>query len=265
MEAVYEDEATREQELNMQVTLIDFTGNNAPDPADYAAKLLIYCKSTRLTQGEDLKRKIASLAPDAVQRELSEIVMTIRSSWEMVDYTWQVTGVTRAFTHQFVRSRHASFAQQAMRVADMSMFETLMPDTVKDSSIHVQETWTLVMQMIASGYVELRKNEIPAQDARGILPTNVLTNIVAKMNLRSFAELVGKRENLRAQGEYADVVRAMKSEVLLVHPWAETFLNPPRTQTPALDAMLSSALGDRSPVDAPEINAALKELDALKA
>ena len=263
MEAVDEDEATREQELNMQVTLIDFTGNNAPDPADYAAKLLIYCKSTRLTQGEDLKRKIASLAPDAVQRELSEIVMTIRSSWEMVDYTWQVTGVTRAFTHQFVRSRHASFAQQAMRVADMSEFEHLVPDTVKKAG--KEELWRLCMQMIASTYKELREADVPAQDARGVLPTNVLTNIVAKMNLRAFAELVGKRENLRAQGEYADVVRLMKKEVLHVHPWTRPFLEPERTRVPALDGLLQQALGESSPVDKPEVNAALKELDMLRA
>jgi flavin-dependent thymidylate synthase len=247
----------------MQVALLDYTGIGISDPADYAAKLLIYCKSTRLTQGDDLKRKIAMLSPDAVKRDLKEIIMTIRSSWEFVDYTWQVTGVTRAFTHQFVRSRHASFAQQAMRVADMSEFEHLTPDTVKTAG--KEEAWNLCMQMIASIYKELREAGVPAQDARGVLPTNVLTNIVCKMNLRAFAELVGKRENLRAQGEYADVVRAMKAEVLRVHPWTQPFLEPERTRTPAVDAMLKAALGDASPVDRPEINAALKEVDMLKA
>jgi flavin-dependent thymidylate synthase len=247
----------------MKVALIDFTGNGHPDPADYAARLLIYCKSTRLTQGEDLKRQIATMPAAEVQRQLAEILMTIRSSWEFVEYTWQVTGVTRAFTHQFVRSRHASFAQQAMRVADMSEFEHLIPDTVKKAG--KEEMWRLCMQMIASTYSSLREAGVPAQDARGVLPTNVLTNIVAKMNLRAFAELVGKRENLRAQGEYADAVRLMKAEVLLVHPWTKMFLEPERTRTPAVDAMLKAALGDASPVDKPDVNAALKEVDMLKA
>jgi flavin-dependent thymidylate synthase len=249
----------------MKVELIDCTGACAPDPANYAARILIYAKSTRLNQGKDLQQRINTLTPEEIKEQLDQIVMTIRSSWEFIDYTFQVTEVTRAFTHQFVRSRHASFAQQAMRVADMTQFETLMPDTIRVADISVQKFWNTCMQMIGSTYAELRKKNIPAQDARGVLPTNVLTNIIAKMNLRTLAELIGKRENLRAQGEYADVVRAMKIEVLRVHPWAEPFLNPPRTQTPALDALLKAALGDASPVDKPDVNAALKEVDALKA
>jgi len=60
------------------------------------------------------------------------------------------------------------------------------------------------------------------------------------------------------------VVARMAASALEVHPWAQPFLYPERTQTPALDALLKTALGDRSPIDAPELNKALKELDALK-
>jgi hypothetical protein len=56
----------------------------------------------------------------------------------------------------------------------------------------------------------------------------------------------------------------MEAAVLEVHPWTNSFLNPDRLQTPSLDAILKEALGQRSPVDAPHINAALKELDTLK-
>lgn len=248
----------------MKVSLLDYTGSGHPAPSLYAAKILIYAKSTRLTQGEELRNKIDRLNALEIQKELQAILMTVRSSWEFVDYIFQVEGVTRAYTHQAVRTRIASYAQQAMRVADMSIFENLMPDTVKDGS-KKEGIWNSTMGMIASSYKMLRDLGVPAQDARGVLPTNVLTNILIKMNLRTFADLVGKRENLRAQDEYANVVRAMKKCVLEVHPWTEPFLNPPRTQTPALDELLATALGGRSPVDAPEINQALKELDALKA
>jgi hypothetical protein len=56
----------------------------------------------------------------------------------------------------------------------------------------------------------------------------------------------------------------MIAEVVHVHPWVEAFLYPDRTHTPALDTLLRQALGTASPVDAPEINKALKELDMLK-
>lgn len=120
------------------------------------------------------------------------------------------------------------------------------------------------MQMIASAYSELRKAGIPAQDARGVLPTNVLTNIIAGGNLRAFADMVGKRLNLRVQDEYQEVVRLMVDRVVDVHPWAIGFLQPERLDTPNLENLLRHALDGRAPVDAPELNAALKELDRLK-
>ena len=48
---------------------------------------------------------------------------TIPSSWEFVDYTFLVTGVSRAYTHQQVRTRAASYAQQTMRVLNMGEFD----------------------------------------------------------------------------------------------------------------------------------------------
>jgi thymidylate synthase (FAD) len=246
----------------MKVTLLDFTGKGTSDPARYAARVLIYAKSTRLTQGQGLQDAIHAMAPERLEQELKAIQMSVRSSWEFVHYTWQIEGVTRAFTHQFVRSRHASFAQQAMRVADMSEFQTLCPVTVIEAG--KTSVWLLCMQMIASTYSELRAAGVPAQDARGVLPTNVLTNIVASYNLRSLAELIGKRLNQRAQDEYVDVLRAMVDCVLEVHPWAKIFLFPERTSTPALDKILADQLDGKSPVDAPEVNDALKELDMVK-
>jgi hypothetical protein len=49
-----------------------------------------------------------------------------------------------------------------------------------------------------------------------------------------------------------------------VHPWTKPFLEPDRLATPAIDQMLSEALGKGSPIDKPLVNKALKELDKLK-
>lgn len=245
----------------MNVTLIDYTG--AGSPADYTARLLVYVKNTRLTQGDETRQKVWAMPWLEILEELTAISKTIRSSWEFVDYTFEIQGVTRAFTHQLVRTRTGSYAQQAQRVVDMSDFETLMPDSVV-SNEGCYNAWEDTMQDIKGTYQHMLQCGIPAQDARGVLPTNVLTNIIAKFDLRTMADLVGKRENLRVQGEYQDVVRYMKAGVLGVHPWAAPFLNPERTSTPALDALLARELGSGSPVDKPALNDALKELDALK-
>lgn len=245
----------------MKTTLIDYTGKGSGDPME-AARLLVYTKNTRLEQGATTRTKVSLMTPEELRKELDYIATTIRSSWEFVDYTFEVQDVTRAFTHQLVRTRHGSYAQQAQRVVDMRSFRSLVPQTVVDAG--KIPVWDKCMTAIADAYQELAKAEIPTQDCRGVLPTNVLTNIIVKWNLRTFADIVGKRENLRAQGEYADVVRSMVANVLEVHPWVEPFLYPERTRTPALDALLKEALGDKSPIDAPQVNLALKELDALK-
>jgi len=248
----------------MKVRLIDYTGINAAEPADYAARLLIYAKNTRLTQGEETQAQIAAMGAAQISEELKAIATTIRSSWEFVDYTFEIRDVTRAFTHQLVRTRTASYAQQAQRVVDMSDFEARKPATIANNPA-ASEIWDQLMVSISAAYSYFHDEAgIPAQDCRGVLPTNVYTNIIDKMNLRTFADLCGKRDNLRAQDEYHEVVVAMKQEVLRVHPWTEIFLSPERTRTPHLDEILREYLGTASPVDKPRLNAALKELDALK-
>jgi flavin-dependent thymidylate synthase len=246
----------------MRIRLIDYTGCGHADPL-YAAKLLIYTKNTRLEQGEETHAKVAAMTPDTIEKELAVIANTIRSSWEFVTYTFEIRDVTRAFTHQLVRTRYGvSFAQQAQRVVDMTDFEAGLPDSV--TSAGCEPEWNALMDHIRATYGTLRSAGVPAQDARGVLPTNVMTNIIAKIDLRALADLIAKRENLRAQGEYADVAREMAQKALSVHPWTYDFLYPKRTRTPALDRIMRETLRGASPVDKPVLNAALKEIDALK-
>lgn len=246
----------------MKVSLIDYTGAGQTDPM-WAAKLLIYTKNTRLTQGEGTRKMIfEEWGLEKIAEELDYISKTLRSSWEFCDFTFEITGVTRAFTHQFVRTRTASYAQQAQRVVDLSSFETMMPETVKEVDDGAQ--WEALMKLTSETYEYYQSAGVPNQDCRGVLPTNVLTNIMAKMNLRTLADLAGKRDNLRAQGEYVDVFRAMAAEAIEAMPWVESFLYPERTSTPELDKLLAVALGSASPIDKPALNAALKELDGLK-
>ena len=247
----------------MKVSLINYTGFGHPDPL-FAAKLLAYTKATRLEQGEDGFAKFLAMSEEELRPQLEYIAGTLRSSWEFVDFQFQINGVTRAFTHQFVRTRTASYAQQAQRVVDLAEAGVQMPDTVQADK-GAQDIWNTAVSNIQSAYKQLQARGIPNQDCRGIVPTNILTNITAKINLRTLADLVGKRQNLRAQGEYAEVAKEMAARALEVMPWIAPFLYPDRLATPAIDKLLKEALGDSGPLDKPEVNEALKELDKLKA
>lgn len=199
----------------MKVTLINYTHS--------AAEMLLFTKATRLTLSPGLLEEIRAKSDEEKLAELEYMANTIPSSWEFVDYTFLVEGVSRAYTHQQVRTRAASYAQQSMRVLPMDEFAYICTDanmanpeamaSIKECVLHIRDTYK---RLLALGQAP--------EDARGILPTNISTNIVCKFNLRSFSDLAKSRTGGRTQNEYQRVVNAMVDEVLCVHPWAEKFL-----------------------------------------
>ena len=82
------------------------------------------------------------------------------------------------------------------------------------------------MDIIKEVYRNLIEDGVAIEDARGILPTNIKTNIVTKINLRMLSDMVKSRSGGRTQNEYREVMEAIATEVLKVHPWADLFLFP---------------------------------------
>jgi hypothetical protein len=78
------------------------------------------------------------------------------------------------------------------------------------------------------------------------------------------ADMIPKRENIRAQSEYVEVARLMGEAMLEVHPWVKPFLWPERKSTPHLEEILREMVGTACPAELPKVNSALKELDKLK-
>jgi flavin-dependent thymidylate synthase len=205
----------------MKVSLLSYT----PD----ALELLLFTKQTRLKMSPGGLDAIKAWPVAEKIKQLEYMRNTIQSSWEFVDYVFIVEDVTRAFTHQIVRHRHNSYAQQAQRAVDMSGFEFVTPQSVRDfddkfGGSNAQIVWDDAMAAIDYAYTKLVDVGIPAQDARGVLPTNICTNIVIKANLRSMHDMALKRLCVKAQGEAQDVFRAMRDAVIEVHPWADPFI-----------------------------------------
>tara|TARA_R100001224_G_C3983503_1_gene136721 strand:+ start:153 stop:728 length:576 start_codon:yes stop_codon:yes gene_type:complete len=187
---------------------------------------------------EDAYDKVSKWDDEKKQAELDYMLQTIRSSWEFIDYTFDIRDVSRGFTHQFVRTRQASYAQQSQRTVDMVGFTYYTPERIyKDETANV--IYDDAMRMINEKYQELRSLGIPAEDARGVLPTNIHTNIVAKFNLRTLSEMAKSRLSPRAQGEYQNVFKLMVKEVVRVHPWADPFLTPTQWAAPSMAKALN--------------------------
>ncbi len=203
----------------MNVTLINYTADAVP--------LLIFTKHTRLTLSPGLLEEIKAWPLTKQMEELQYIAKTIPSSWEFVDYTFLISGVSRAYTHQQVRTRTGSYAQQTMRMLDMGAFDFVWPAALDHHpDPNVKSRVQRCLKEISEAYCSLRAMGIAAEDCRSLLPTNVATNIVCKFNLRTLADLVASRTGGRTQSEYQAVVNGMMDAVLAVHPWANMFLTP---------------------------------------
>ena len=222
-------DALSERRKTMKVQLVNYTSD--------AVDLLLFTKNTRLMDDDDAYDKISQWDEDKKKAELDYMLNTIRSSWEFIDYTFNIREVSRGFTHQFVRTRQASYAQQSQRTVDMFGFSYYVPERIENNP-EALEAYDNAMTDIADAYQKLREF-VPAEDARGILPTNIHTNIVAKFNLRTLSEMAKSRLSPRAQGEYQNVFKLMVKEVVNVHPWAEPFLTPTQWAAPSMGKSLN--------------------------
>ena len=199
----------------MKVTLLNFTPN--------ARQILVYTKNTRLSVSANMLDKVHSMSDEEIQRELDYMVNTIKSSWEFVDATFCIEGVSRGFTHQFVRNRLGSYAQQTMRILDMGDFDYITGPSIENNP-RLKSLYDTMMGSINQYYKRLISAGAKIEDARGILPTNISTNIIAKFNLRALSQMMMSRASNRTQDEYRQVLDAMYAAVVEAEPWCASFL-----------------------------------------
>ena len=157
----------------MKVTLMNFTPN--------AREMLVFTKSTRLNVTPGLMDVIKLYDDEKLQKELDYMVDTIKSSWEFVDATFCIEGVSRGFTHQFVRNRLGSYAQQTMRILDMGDFKYITGPSIENDP-RLKSLYDTMMANINEYYKRLISAGAKIEDARGILPTNISTNIVCGLS-----------------------------------------------------------------------------------
>jgi len=191
----------------VKVTLIDYQPN--------ALEILLYTKNTRL-QGAQSLHDIIDWSYEKKMEHLNYMRHTIQSSWEFANYIFEIQGVSRAFTHQLVRTRNASYAQESQRTVDVRNAKYISTKSLLLDVDGIERNLDLYAQAIDEG--------VPVQDARGILPTNICTNIIMGCNLRTLSHMAELRLCKRTQGEYQDVFKAMKKSVIEVHPWANEFI-----------------------------------------
>ena len=149
------------------------------------------------------------------------------SPLEQVWFEFGISGVSRAFSHQFVRHRVGiSFEQQSQRYVTYKKgeFPYTIPATVKKAGMAPQmeelfgRVGALYEEMVAAG--------IPAEDARFLLPNATNTNFKITVNFQSLLHICDLRLCTRAQWEFRRVAALLRSEVIKAVPEIGHFLQP---------------------------------------
>lgn len=208
--------------IQPKVELINYTQD--------AENLLLFTKYSRLSRDvSDAMEVIKSWSDKRKQEELRYIFSTIESSWEFVTYTFCVTGCTREYTHQIVRTRSEtkgefSIQQESQRTVSMEGgFNYGVSQSLLNNRDRL-EVYVKGMEDIQNAYDKLISMGAAPQEARGLLPTKVETKIILKFDLRTLSHIMLERLCTRAQGEAQRITLLMRDEVLKVHPWTDPIL-----------------------------------------
>lgn len=173
---------------------------------------------------------------------------------EWVQFSILFENVTRAFTHQLVRTRTATYVQESMRFAvkeDVAEAVKLPPsidgttgewqDALKEAQHKYarmesawdgsekeefqdglarlsqperwRHHWDDAVNVIQEAYESLVNDGMPAEDARGLLPTNTLTRVHMRVDLKSLLNLAGLRLCTQAQWEWRVVFAELAKSI----------------------------------------------------
>lgn len=180
---------------------------------------------------------------------LEQIQKTVlKMPLEAVNLHFMIEGVTRGLTHQMVRQRTAAYAQESTRfavkedmktatalppalVGTLSLKEAVVKEREQRSELGLNEApfneleaavwqkakgsqrarlrWDQAVDSLGDAYMDMVNDGIPAEDARGLLPTNITTRLNYITNLRGWYDTMAVRVSDQAQFEWRAVAMHM--------------------------------------------------------
>ena len=200
----------------MKAELISFTMN----PEEVVAMACYTCCSEE--------------APDRIFEEIMQgdreyadfIKKVIESGHESVlehaNFTFAISGISRACSHQLVRHRIASFTQQSQRYVKFKDSSIITPNSINK---HTQQEGSNCCAVFSTAintsnkvYNELVKAGIKPEDARFVLPNAFTTTFTLTMNARELRHFFSLRCCKCAQWEIRRLANKMLDNVKKVAP-----------------------------------------------
>jgi thymidylate synthase (FAD) len=190
----------------MEVELIAITrylrGDGTPEELLEHAGRVCYRTESRGEPGRFLRARV---------REGHESIV------EHASATFEISGISRACSHQLVRHRIASYSQESQRYVDMSDPEWVLPTSIAENP-QARVVWDGFASQVEAAYRALRELGSRKEDARFVLPNATATRIIVTMNFREMLHLFRLRISREAQWEIRDVCIHMLELVSPIAP-----------------------------------------------
>jgi len=119
---------------------------------------------------------------------------------EHASATFKIIGASRAFTHQLVRHRLASFSQQSQRYVNETDFNYIIPPEIFNDKEACRKFKDFI-ELSRKTYQELRDKGIKKEDARYVLPNALESQIIFTANFRELRHIFSIRLKKNAQWE----------------------------------------------------------------
>lgn len=122
---------------------------------------------------------------------------------------FNVSGISRVCSHQFVRSKHLDFLQRSQRYCKETSAGLIQPDfTQEQEDIYMGAILTAKM-----AYENLIALGVKKEDARFVLPEATTTELNVVGNLQAWKDFIKLRADKHAQWEIREVAKQINNEL----------------------------------------------------
>lgn len=201
----------------MEVKLIEYT----PQPIKTIYTAARTCYSSRNPE------EILSSSPSEIKMRglIKKIISQGHTSiLEHVTFSFSISKLSRACSHQLVRHRIASYSQQSQRHV-RSKGEYVIPPSIQRRK-KTRALFEKTMDELYSSYRKLIELGITKEDARYILPNAQTTNLVMSMDLRELIHAASVRLCNKSQWEIRSLFQDIKREIAKREKFIATLLVP---------------------------------------
>ena len=166
------------------------------------------CYKSEDKMSEDSARKFVKMLKD-------------KGHYAMLEFGWMMVRfiTNRGVTHEIVRHRLCSFAQESTRYVDyqkeMEFIKPVWIDSEKMCSHYNSPDfrWYTAMEYSEQAYKTLRKHGWRPEQAREVLPNSLKTEIVVGANLREWMHIFKLRCNPKAHPQMVALMKPLQEDI----------------------------------------------------